>query len=247
MSRLTKLQAKAHAEAERLLEKDVLTEDEKEIVRRDWQESANHVNSAAGAFFTPMSQARDFALEVQGSRVIDLCAGIGNLAAAYYERYAWSDQHIEVVCVEVNPDYVRVGRKLVPEATWIVVSIFDMPDLGRFDVAISNPPFGKISRGGGAAPRYSGAEFEYHVVDMAAHLADMGSFILPASSAPFSLSGKPYYQVEQNRKYEQFSKQTGIELSAGMGIDTTCYGDEWHGVKVPTEHCVADFREGQIP
>jgi len=249
MARLTKAEAKKHAEAVALLAKDTLTEDEREFVREHWQESATNVNSAAGAFFTPMSQAYDFALEfdVDGPRIIDLCAGIGNLSAAAWARATTHRWHgtpaAEIVCVELNPQYIEVGRKLFPEATWVEASIFDLPDLGHFDVAISNPPFGKVNRGGGGAPTYTGAEFEFHVIDIASQLADSGCFILPGNSVPFRYSGAPYYEDIENRKYETFKKQTGIELNAGIGVDTTVYIDDWHGVKVQTEHVWADFTE----
>jgi len=249
MARLTKPEAKAHSEAVRRLAQDTLSDDDKEFVREHWQESAENINSAAGAFFTPMSQAYDFALEFDssGPRIIDLCAGIGNLSAAAWERqtYArWSGTPAaEIVCVEFNPQYVEVGRKLLPEATWVQASVFDLPDLGHFDVAISNPPFGKVNRHGGGAPRYTGAEFEYHVIDIASQIADYGAFILPTGSLPFSVSTDYGYREATNRKYEAFVKQTSIELGPGIGVDTRVFADEWHGVKVATEHACVDFGE----
>ena len=249
MARLTKVEAKKHAEAVALLAKEMLSEDEKEFVREHWQESAENVNSAAGAFFTPMSQAYDFALEFDssGPRIIDLCAGIGNLSAAAwgrqeYDRWGGAPA-AEIVCVEMNPQYVEVGRKLLPEATWIQASIFDLPDLGHFDVAISNPPFGKVNRHGGNGPRYTGAEFEYHVIDIAADIAEYGAFILASGSCPVTISTDSGYRRTPNAKYERFAKQTGIELDAGIGVDTRYYADDWHGVKVATEHMQVDFSE----
>lgn len=85
MAKLSKPQVKAHGEACALLEKDRLTLDEREFVIRNWQESATHINSAAGAFFTPLDLAFDFAIEVNCDppwSVIDLCAGIGCLSYA---------------------------------------------------------------------------------------------------------------------------------------------------------------------
>lgn len=249
MARLTKPEAKAHAEAVAVLQKDVLSDDEKEFVRQHWQESAENVNSAAGAFFTPWSQALDFALEldINGPRVIDLCAGIGTLAGAVWHRQTgnrWAGAPpVDLVCVEMNPQYVEIGKKLLPEATWVQASIFDMPDLGHFDWAISNPPFGKVDRHGGGAPRYTGGEFEYHVIDIASHIADAGSFILSAGSVPYSISTQYGYRQTPNRKYDAFVKQTGIELHPGIGVDTRVYGDDWHGVKVATEHAYVDFDE----
>lgn len=53
MAKLTKAQRKAHAEAEAILSKDRLTEDEREFVFNNWHEGAECNNAAAGAFFTP--------------------------------------------------------------------------------------------------------------------------------------------------------------------------------------------------
>src|SRR5262249_47611369 len=89
---------------------------------------------------------------------------------AYYHRDAFFRRgtQLEIVCIEQNPDYVTVGKKVLPEATWICANVLDLPaSLGRFDCAIANPPFGRI-KSTGAAPRYTGAEFEYSVSRLAA-------------------------------------------------------------------------------
>lgn len=243
MSRLTKAEAKKHAEAIKVLDKPTLTDDDKDFILAHWQESANHVNTEAGAFFTPLSLAYDLSLELNGLRtVIDLCAGAGTLALAAHRRYDLD----RIVCVELNPAYVELGKRLLPEAEWIVGSIFDLPDLGMFDAAISNPPFGKVKRPTGqGGPRYTGPDFEYHVIDQAADLARFGAFILPQGSAPFRYSGAPFYDQTDNPKYAKFSEQTSIELDAGVGIDTSIYADDWHKVKVNVECVVADFDEAR--
>lgn len=238
MAKLTKAEAKLHAQAEALLEQDTLSREGKEFVLEHWQESANHVNSAAGAFFTPLNYALDVALEVApGARILDLCAGIGSLAYAAQLRGDGAD----ITCVEINPAYVDVGRKIAPEATWIEGSIFDLPDLGHFDVVLSNPPFGRV-KGSGSAPRYTGSDFEFKVIDIAADLADWGVFILPAGSSPFRLSGVDHYEWAPGRKYLMFAEQTGIRLDTGIGIDSTSY-PAFHGTPVRTEVCVTDFTE----
>ncbi|MGF6431204.1 hypothetical protein [Bradyrhizobium elkanii] len=63
MAKLTKVEAKAHAEAVVLLNKDVLSYDERVFVLDNWHEGANHINGSAGAFFTPTGLAGDFAIE----------------------------------------------------------------------------------------------------------------------------------------------------------------------------------------
>ena len=54
---------KAHAEAEALLEKDVLSEDERDFALENWHPGAENNVAVAGVFITPMDLAADFALE----------------------------------------------------------------------------------------------------------------------------------------------------------------------------------------
>lgn len=241
MAKLSKAQAKAHGESVTLLGKESLTEDEKDFVRSNWQESATHINSIAGAFFTPAGLARDTILEVEPrGRIIDLCAGIGALASEVWDKARWRDERLEIVCVELNPEYAAVGKKLLPEATWIVGSIFDLPDLGHFDTAISNPPFGNIKRDG-EKRRYTGSKFEFHVMDLASDLADYGVFIVPQQSAGFQYSGRQMYERAESADYTKFSEQTGIVLEPGCGADTSIYLNDWHGVSPMVEIVTAEF------
>ncbi|MGB3389477.1 MAG: methyltransferase [Pseudaminobacter sp.] len=240
MAKLTKAQAKAHQQACDLLAKDVLTDDDKLFVLENWQESAKHINTIAGAFFTPPGLARDFCIETYGPRIIDLCAGIGALSL----RALWHHEAVEIVCVELNPEYVEVGKKLLPEATWVVGSVFDLPNLGHFDCAIGNPPFGATPRQA-KAPRYTGNDFEYHVIDIASGIADYGVFIVPQMSAPFCYSGHPCFEVRESDKYRRFVDQTGIKLTPNCGIDTSVYANDWHGVSVAVEIVTADFAEAR--
>lgn len=246
MAKLTKAQAKKHQEACDLLEKDVLTEDEKFFVIDNWQESASHINTVAGAFFTPYDLARDFAIETFAGRMIDLCAGIGILSFAASMMHRWSGTPLDLTCVEINPDYVKVGKKLLPQAKWIEASVFDVldMDLGHFDIAISNPPFGNIKRPQGkGSPRYTGGEFEFHVIDIAAHLANYGAFILPQMSSGFRYSGDQHYRRDTDGKAVKFQEKTGIYLGPSCGIDTACYRDEWRGVSPICEIVCCDFEE----
>lgn len=256
MAKLTKAQAKAHQQACDLLAKDVMSDDDKLFVLEHWQESAKHINTIAGAFFTPWGLARDLALEVNpGSRVIDLCAGIG--ALAFFASGPW--KQTEIVCVELNPEYAAVGRKIVPEARWIVGSVFALPsDLGHFDFAIGNPPFGTTPREA-RGPRYTGKEFELHVIDVASDLADFGAFIVPQMTAGFKYSGCPAGGWPETRRdgigsgflnrptdlHDKLFSQTGIRLEPSCGIDTDLYRSEWHGVSVVTEVVTVDFIEAR--
>jgi methylase of polypeptide subunit release factors len=251
MSKLTKAQAKAHQQACDLLHKDVLSEDEKLFVLNNWQESAKHINTIAGAFFTPIGLARDLSIEVNGDSVIDLCAGIGALAFFCSGPHKASN----VVCVEANPDYAAVGMKIVPEAHWIVGSVFELSNIGHFDFAIGNPPFGATPRSGAVAPRYTGKEFELHVIDVARDIADFGAFIVPQMTAGFKYSGCPAGGWPEMRKdgigsgfadcktdiHAKLLDQTGIILEPSCGLDTSAYDREWHGVSIRTEIVTVDF------
>lgn len=245
MAKLSKAQAKAHEAAVDLLAKDVLSEDDKFFVLENWQESAEHINSIAGAFFTPWELARDFSIEVSGKRILDLCAGIGALSFLYRQSCLWERLEPEIVCIERNPAYAAVGRKILPQARWIEGDVFDLPaDLGRFDFAIGNPPFGSTKRTG-RAPRYTGDKFEYHVIDIASDLADYGVFIVPQMSAPFRYSGQQNYERTEHDHCKAFAAQTGIELGHSCGIDTSGYDKQWHGVSVSTEIVTVDFIEAR--
>lgn len=235
MAKLTKAQIKAHAEAMALVEcARPLKDAEKEFIIDNWQESANHVNSSVGAFFTPRMLARDFAIEVNGGTVIDLCAGIGSLGYAVEEKCG------RLVCVEINADYAKIGRRILPQAEWIVSSVFDMGDVGRFGWAISNPPFGNISATGFNG-RYTGSQFEYRLIEVASRIADFGAFILPKMSAPFRYSGQQFFQHCEGDKPRKFREQTGIVMGPNCGIDTSIYRNEWRGVSPVCEIVVCDF------
>ncbi|GAA3832271.1 hypothetical protein GCM10022226_61880 [Sphaerisporangium flaviroseum] len=246
MGKLTKQEAILHRRACELVELDrPLDEDEAEFVLEHWQESSTAANTLDGAFFTPLGLARDLAIEVVGDRIIDLCAGIGRLAWSCRDvggRRANHQPPRELVCVERNPAYVQVGRKVLPEARWICADIFDLAgtELGQFDTAIGNPPFGVTSRTGDG-PRYRGRRFEYHAIDIAADLARHGVFIVPQESAPFRYSGQRCNRWERGPEYERFEDQTGIRLRHNCGIDTSGYDDEWRGVSPRTEIVTCDF------
>lgn len=243
MAKLTKQQRKQHAQACALLQKDVLTLDDKLFVLDNWHEGATHENGERGAFFTPAGLARDFAIDAGGGRdAIDLCAGIGGLMF-----WLQLDGRVRgrMVCVEINPAYIAVGRKILPEAEWIQADVFDLPaDIGTFDLAISNPPFGNVRRSGNA-PRYSGRKFEYHVMDIAADLAETGTFIIPQMSAPFTFSNSRYFRERPTDDTNKFTADTGITMTPGCGIDTAFHINDWHGVAPICEVVSIDFTEAR--
>ncbi|WP_063047852.1 methyltransferase [Nocardia pseudovaccinii] len=248
MGRLTRAEAAAHREALGLagLRRD-LDEDEKRFVLNNFQESADQNHHPGGAFFTPQDLADCMSLDVVGNRVIDLCAGIGALAFACRNLREQSNglPARELVCVEANPEFVAVGMKVVPEATWVCADVFD---IGRqrwrmFDTAIANPPFGTHTRTG-SAPGYRGPRFEYHVIALASHLARSGVFLVPQTSAPFRYSGGQGMLEEQvDAEYKRFSSGTGIALEPGCSVDTAFHDPYWHQRPARTEVVLAEFAD----
>jgi predicted RNA methylase len=240
MAKISKEAAKRHKQALDLVHSDKrLTLDDRYFILENFNESASHMNGLAGAFFTPEGLARDLSIEVCGGigSMIDLCAGIGGLA------FACRDKAKRIVCVEMNPEYAEVGKRVMPEAEWIVGDVFSLGDIGHFDWAISNPPFGAIKTGSSVKAAYTGAKFEYRVIELASTIADNGTFIIPQQSAPFRYSGHQTYSEVIEKECAKFMEQTGIVLGHNCGLDTSSYLDEWKGVSPMCEIVVCDFEQ----
>lgn len=248
MSKLTKPQIQAHEKAIWLAKRGNLTDDAKRFVFDSYREDAVHINSKYGAHFTPFDLADALTLHIPYKyehkiRIIDLCAGIGVLSyAAMLEGNDTSQCYSDITCLEVNPDYVEIGKKLLPDAKWICGDALD-PDilgsLGRFDFAISNPPHGFVKSKHREA--YSSGEFEYMVIEAASQIASGGAFIIPQMSAPFVYSGTNDHYYPSDCKAMKFEEKTGIELKFNVGVDTAEYINDWHCVTPICEIVLCDF------
>lgn len=237
--KLTKQQSKLHLQAMDLVHSDkVLSWDERKFILDHYAEAQGQLNALAGAFFTPYGLARDTSIEVGyangGGSIVDLCAGIGMLS------FACEGKGADIACIEFCAEYVTVGRRVVPSAHWINADVFSTT--GRFDFAISNPPFGAI-KGDQFQGKYTGGQFEYKVIELASTLATYGVFILPQMSAPFRLSGVQCFEHNENDKARKFREQTGIDMQAGCGIDTSMYIEEWKGVSPMCEVVCCEFEQ----
>lgn len=247
MAKLSKAAQRAHAAAVALIESGrPLTLDEIEQCYQDWHEGAENNQTAASAFFTPIGMASDlrFDMPMHGS-FVDLCAGTGRLAYFAGGQHLWREfrhQYDRIVCVERNPDYVRIGKRLFPDAEWICGDALDPAvhrQIGNVDFAIANPPFGKMTESDFAAPRYKGAEFELKVLDVMATLAPEGWAIVPAMTAPWDSRG----MQREASKAKAFTKATGLPLHRFANVDASYYRDEWRGTSPAVDFVGFDCTE----
>ncbi|MDI2111727.1 methyltransferase [Commensalibacter nepenthis] len=201
---INKQAIKLHNQALDLVYSDkALNEDDRYFILEHYNEGINQHHKLIGAFFTPLTLARDFRVinNCDNGRIIDLCAGIGRLAYHYQNRYSYGVSN-EITCIEINREYVEVGKKVVPEANWILADIFDVnyDELGVFDLAISNPPYGKFKSSNNTMK----LDFEFQCLLLASKIAKEGAFILSQNSAPFKYSGSREYVDRFSKKYNDF-------------------------------------------
>lgn len=194
----------------------VLHEDDKIFIIEHFQEGANHVNSAHGAFFTPLDLAFDFTIEVpdslDGLDIIDLCAGIGTLSFASLRKAR------SLTCVEFNPDYITVGKRVVPEAEWIHADALTHNYDRKYDFAISNPPFGNIKTSDHTGI-YKGNRFEWKIAEKAKEIALNAALIIPKNSGSLQYGGETM---------RRFLKETGLEFDESC-VDISSYRKDWRG------------------
>ncbi len=109
---------------------------------------SNHATWTSSGRARSTGSGRVWAVDCgNGRHVVDICAGTGRLAYAVLAANGWQPQAVQVTAVEFNPEFVRVGRRLLPEVEWILGDCYDLSlwqSLPRFDEAISNPPCGAV-------------------------------------------------------------------------------------------------------
>lgn len=171
-----------------------------------------------------------------------MCAGIGMLSYALKIRDSYDQNIKSYTCIELNPKFVEIGKKILPQAKWICADAYDkdlwddlvkdLPDK-RFDLMVSNPPFGRdqISK-----EKYDWLNFtgqrDLMAVEVCLRYGKNGYFILPSGSAPFTYSGRPWYEDKPERysqKFKRFlkdNKDFKFQMTCD-GIDSSIYKDEW--------------------
>lgn len=207
MPRATKPEWDAHNRAEEMIfgSDRKLSLAEIEFILENWMPYIGSRVDVSGAFFTPLSLARCVALNTgDRGRFVDICAGIGALSfPLIYNTWGYRQSSItEVVAVELDYRFVEIGRRILPEVTWVHGDVFDAElweRLGCFNHAVSNPPFGrnKANTGKGDWLSFRGAN-DFMVLEVAMRVADTVTMIVPQSNMPLH-----YQRSYGSRAYER--------------------------------------------
>lgn len=243
MTSLNKNEKSLHDQALKLLEQEELSQEDKIFI-------FNNYRSGAPTSFTTLEMASWLAHDAIGDNirsslhVVDLCAGIGSLTYAILERNRIFNERLfkkqRLVCIDRDPVNVEIGKKLVPEAEWYCADVMDkefLLTLGKFEIAVSNPPFGNVaSFSNHDGYNYTGVEAEYRVMDVASLIADELCFVIPQMSAGFCWSVENGYRRNPTNKFKNFVKQTGINLEEGIGYDIAGLTGQTDGTFVEFVH-----------
>lgn len=249
--KLSKAEIKLQKEVKAILEQEDLSFEDQEYIYENFNAGAISDVTTHSAYFTPLDLAYDFALFAGRSGVcVDMCAGIGVLSFCASVRDTYSRKIKQQICIERNPDYLAIGKKLLPDAEWILGDMFDesmwndiINRYGKIDSIVSNPPFGKVTKTDKDRSwlKYQGADLDIAAIEIALKFADDVSMILPSGSVSFRYSGRPYYEDIDNRKINKLKKDTGLEfMMTNPGLDTSVYG-EFKNTKITVEH--VDFMD----
>jgi predicted RNA methylase len=249
MRKLTREERQLHDRAEDLLwgSDKPLTHDEVQYVYQNWLPYASHAVEVSAAFFTPLDMARVVAIYApQSGRVLDLAAGIGVLSYAMMSRQNYGGAPVmgaykEIVAVEVNEGYIRVGKRLLPDVTWVQGNALEMSlwlELGRFDGAVSNPPFGRVLGNSTIDTRwlsYRGAN-DLMFAEIALRVAPAVTMILPTMSVPFEYQTRDgYFSHRERGEWTKFQKALPGAVCNPSSWPTAEWDDQWRGAKPATE------------
>jgi hypothetical protein len=255
--KLSKREQKKCDEALKLLSKESLSHEEIEFVYDNLNEGALGDVTGNSAFFTGLPLAYDFSLMAPIAGVVcDMCSGFGVLAFTALVRDSYENSIKKMICIERNPKYIDIGKKLVKshrnntEVIWIEGDIFNEQlwldiekEHGKIDCLISNPPFGKVSKTDYSRDwlKYKGSDLDIAALEIGLKVATHASYILPQGSCTFRGSGRPWFEHVENRKIDKLKKETGLDFyMSWLSIDTTAYEQNFKNTTIIVECCTLD-------
>lgn len=240
--------------------------DKIEYIYENYDPSMDDNVTERGVFFTPIGLAQDFNIFTHKSgHIVDVCSGIGMLSYKLL-CYAYYSNHIEsLTLIEYNPKFTEIAKRLISplsaynsdnrivninfitadayaKETWgNVISSLPLSANGKFNLMISNPPYGKLPAS--EKSKYYDhlkylSERELMAVELCTKYAKHGQFIMPPSSCECIFSGRPYYERRPSSKVDRLRKALGEDVFFHMeidGIDCSIYRDEWKNTKITTE------------
>lgn len=227
--KLTKEQTKKHDEACEKLKQDVLSLDDRYFVLENWNPASNHNITKGNAFFTPFDLASDFTNLCHynhNASYIDLCAGTGILMRHMID---WVGEYNNTyVCVELNSDFIEVGKKCVPEAHWIHGDVFDkniiqkiIEQFGYFHCCISNPPFGRNGKIKADWLNYKGTT-DLMVAEIGCRISGSVNLVMPPMSVPLQYPNENMdYSNAPYTKWKE--KNPGFMITPNVNIDPNYY------------------------
>lgn len=254
--KLSKQVRKAHEQALSLLKsKRSLNFDEIEFIHQNLRPDATTDIGKGSAFFTPWDIVSDFLVETGNAnkgpeRILDLCAGFGILSHRKYLRERACGHPLPIVtCVEINPEYVAIGKELFPEAEWICADVLDVPDIlsgQRFSQFFSNPPFGVISsQAWGNRKAEKPARWEYAVAEIGMLLSDYGTMICQQGITFWKYSNCRSFTEVSNPVYDKWSEKSGLILNSNCGLD--CSHTPFASAAVTVDICCVERRQDIWP
>lgn len=241
---LTRKQEEAHQRASDLIfgSDRSLKPDEVWFCLENWDPRAANLVSKTQAYFTPMALAMSATMNIAapGRHILDLCAGTGRLSFALLQNCYWHPE-VEITAVEINPDYVAVGRRLLPRVHWLEADVLDLALWQRLDTehhffcAVSNPPFGRAQTLADTTwLNLHGQKACFLIAEIGLRITQVGILALfPQSDVPFRFSGEPYARhlppESYSRGLKRF-KEIYPDVAWGcLSLDTSVFKQEWRG------------------
>lgn len=267
--KLTKAQLRTAASVKERLDQPTLTPDDAIYVMENYHEGTSCDVAGAAAHFTPPDMAYDHALFVHksGCHIVDISAGIGMLSFACMIRNYYGPPIKSVTLLELNPTYVEIGKRVVGalsayneshsviDINWIQGNVFDqqvwlsattLVPGGIWDSAISNPPFGNMSKEDRqlATPwmNYTGKR-DIACIELAMRYTKGGYYILPPGSVDFRYSGARYFERVPCKELDRLRKANPDRFLAteATSVDGSYYRDQWRATTITTESVELNF------